>query len=168
MSQEQLIEKKIATYHGKYGVKLDKTFLTMAEIIKDEVVEELKNQDRPQYQMASTKQAFLYGVGKHLWAPVTVLCLSTLALVWYFFVSDNYRFREASIKNLSREQQIGLETFKGLITNTWGTGRISTYTPPGSNKPFDVLLIPKSSVNQLTTAGMSYYEDSSNIYIRIK
>lgn len=168
MNQDELIEKKISTYHSKYGVRIDKTFVTVADIIKDELVEELKKHDRPQYQMANTKQAFMYGLGKHIWAPITVVCLSVLILVWYFFVSDNYRFREASIKNLSREQQIGLETFKGLITNTWGTGRISTFTPPGTNKPLDVLLIPKSSVNQLTTAGMSYYEDSTNIYIRIK
>jgi len=166
--KEEEIERRISTYHSKYGVRLDSTFLTMIEIIKDGVVEDLKTQDRPVYQMANTKQAFMYGLGKHIWAPVTVVCLSALILVWYFFVSDNYRFREASIKNLSREQQIGLETFKGLITNTWGTGRISTFTPPGTNKPLDVLLIPKSSVNQLTTAGMSYYEDSTNIYIRIK
>jgi hypothetical protein len=168
MTQDQAMEKRIADLQSKYGVKLDKVFLTMTEIIRDEVVIELKKQDRPIYQMGTKGQAFLYGLGKNLWLSVIVLSILVLTLVWYFFVSENYRYREASINSLSREQRQGLETFKGIILNTWGTGRITTYTPVGSTKPLEVIAIPKSSVNKLEPAGLSYYEDNQYIYVRLR
>lgn len=168
MSHSERIEQRIAELHSKHGVKFDKTTLAITEIMIEEISETLSKQEKTVYQVKDAKQAFLYGLGKHLWATVLVLSLTVLALVWYFFVSDNYRFREAEIKTLSKEQQEGLETFKGVILNTWGTGRITRYTPPGTNSSIDVLVIPKSSANKEGPAGLSYYEDNSYIYIKLK
>lgn len=166
--KDEEVEQRIASLHSEYGVKFDRMFFAMTEVIKKEVVAGIKDQDRPVYQMANNKQAFLYGLGKNLWLAVTVICITVLSLVWYFYISDNYRYREASVKSLSREQQLGLETFKGLILTTWGTGRITTFTPQGSTTPIDVLMIPKSTLNKIAAPGMSYYEDNVNVYIRIK
>ena len=165
---EKSLEQRIADLHSKYGVKIDKTFVVMVDAIRDEVVHEIKKQDRPVYQMASKGQAFLYGLGKNLWLSVLVLSITVLSLVWYFYISDNYRYREASLKGLSKEQQLALDKFKGLILSTWGTGQITQFIPEGSSKAYDVLQIPKSSMNQIAPAGMSYFADSLNIYIRLK
>lgn len=165
---DQKLEQRIADLHSKYGVKMDKTFVVMVDAIRDEVVHEMKKQDRPVYQMASKGQAFLYGLGKNLWLAILVLSLTVLTLVWYFYISDNYRYREASLKGLSKEQQLALDQFKGLILSTWGTGQITQYIPQGSSKAYDVLQIPKNTLNQVAPAGMSYFADSTNIYIRLK
>jgi len=165
---DQKLEQRIADLHSKYGVKMDKIFVVMIDVLRDEVVADLKKQDRPIYQMASKGQAFLYGLGKNLWLSILVICLTVLSLVWYFYISDNYRYREASLKGLSKEQQLALDQFKGLILSTWGTGQITQYIPQGSSKAYDVLQIPKNTLNQVAPAGMSYFADSTNIYIRLK
>ena len=75
---EKSLEQRIADLHSKYGVKIDKTFVVMVDAIRDEVVHEIKKQDRPVYQMASKGQAFLYGLGKNLWLSVLVLSITVL------------------------------------------------------------------------------------------
>ena len=51
---EKSLEQRIADLHSKYGVKIDKTFVVMVDAIRDEVVHEIKKQDRPSC-MASEK-----------------------------------------------------------------------------------------------------------------
>jgi hypothetical protein len=172
-------EKKIAEYHSMTGVKLDRTMLAIVEVLVHEnkivfekALEDIKTSFKENNNVTinfkSSKEAFLFSIGKKLWLVTTIICLTTLSLVWYFFVSENYRNREAEIENLSREKRVGYETFKGIINVSTKYNRITKYQIPGTNQIFPALQIPIELENQFYSPGLSYYKDSKYIYIRLE
>ena len=171
-------EKKIAEYHSMTGVKLDKTMLAIVQVLVHEnkqVFEESLNEIKKSFKennnvnivFNSPKEAFLFAVGKKLWLTLTIVSITTLSLVWYFFASENYRNREALIESMSRKNRIEYENFKPLIDISTKYNRITKYQVPGTNTVFSALQIPIELENKIYSPGLSYYKDSKYIYIRI-